>query len=110
MNSVGAPKNKYNRWYRYNLETNKKEIRSFLVGYDASMEYEEGYTFWKMGNGPLSPEAYNNLMAQINTKVKGIPKSPETKAKMSLAQIGKPKSEQHRKNMSIAQKKKAESK
>lgn len=106
MNKAGPPKDKYKRWYRYNLETNAKEIKSFHIGFDASMIYEDGYTAWKMGNGPLSTEAYNNLMAQINVKVKGVPKSPETKAKMSAAQLGKPKSETHRKNMSIAQKKK----
>jgi hypothetical protein len=107
MNKIGAPKNKYNRWYRFNLNTNEKEIKSFAIGYDASMIHEDGYTGWKMGNGPLSPEQYDKLMAKINVKVRGIPKSAETKEKMRLAQLGRPKSEEHKRNMSIAQKKKS---
>jgi len=98
----GAPKNKYNRWHRFSTITNEKEVKCFPVGFDATIMNEDGYTGWKPGNGPLSPEQYENLMREINIKVRGVPKSPETKEKMRMAQLGKPKSPEHRKAMSIA--------
>ena len=91
------------RWHRYHLETNTKQIKTFPIGFDASELYEEGYTFWKIGSGPFSQEAYEKIVAHANTKVKGIPKSPETKAKMSAAQKGIPKSPENKKRMSEAQ-------
>jgi len=100
MKTIGAPKGKYKRWHRYNLETNKKQIKGFLVGYDASTIKEEGYTAWQLGGGKLSDEHYNTLMVNIDGHVRGIPKSEITKQRMRDAKLGVLKSESHRAAMS----------
>ena len=104
MNKIGAPKGKYKRWHRYNLETNEKQIKGFIVGYDASNITEAGYTNWIIGSGKLSDEHYNKLMVNIDGHVRGIPKSEITRQRMRDAKVGVPKSESHKAAMALAHK------
>ena len=108
MKKIGAPKGKYKRYHRFR-EDRTKEIRSFEVGQDIPTTIDPGYsTGWILGMGPLPEMAYHNLMIAIGEKVRNIPKSEETKRKMSLAKLGVPKSPQHRENMKIARQKRRE--
>ena len=104
MKTIGAPKGKYKRWHRYNLETNKTQINCFLIGYDASHIKEQGYTAWQIGGGQLSDEHYSKLMVSIDDHVRGIPKSQITKQRMRDAKVGIPKSESHKAAMALAHK------
>lgn len=88
----------WSRWHRYDSK-GVKYIKKFEINETPAPSIEEGFTEWKRGTGPLSPEQYINITTAVRAFSKGIPKSPETKYKMSVAKKGIPKSEQHKQNM-----------
>lgn len=59
-----------------------------------------GHTPWKLGAGPHSSAAIEQITIGIRRVMAGVPKSPEQKAKMSAASKGKPKSALHKLHMS----------
>ena len=98
---------RWTRWHRFD-DTGFKQIKRFENHEDPSIITEEGYTLWKHGTGPLSPEHYNNVVTGIRAVCQGVPKSDEQKQKMREAKLGVPKSDEHRKNMSVAWEKRRE--
>lgn len=100
MSKLGAPLGKYKRWHTYD-QNGVKRIASVEIGVDPNINSD---TVWILGNGPLTPTAYTNLLMAIANNVTGIPKSEATKQKMRDAKLGVPKSAEHKKNMSISHK------
>lgn len=102
-------KGMWSRWHRFD-SNGAKYIKKFELNETPDPLIEEGYTEWKRGTGPMSPEHYKNLTDAVRAFSAGVPKSEEQKEKMRLAKLGVPKSEEHRKNMSLAWKKKRQAK
>lgn len=100
-------KGKWTRWHRFDSK-GVKMIRKFDIG--EKPVNEPGYTEWKRGTGPMSPETYENVTNAVRKACLGVPKSEEQKLKMRLAKLGVPKTEEHRKNMSLAAKKRRQEK
>lgn len=98
-------KGMWSRWHRYDDE-GVKHIKKFGSDEIPKPLIEQGYTEWRRGTGPMSPEQYENVTTAVKKACIGIPKTPEQKHKMRLAKLGVPKSVEHRKNMSLAWKKK----
>ncbi len=93
-------KGEWKRWHRYNAQ-GEKEQRCFPIG--ATPPHEQGYTAWTPGTGAPTEQALRNTREAVSRAHKGVPKSPEQRAKMRLAKLGKPKTLEHRRNMSEAQ-------
>lgn len=93
-------------WHRFD-SNNVKYIRKFPVDFVPG-EIEPGFTQWKRGTGPLEPHHYNNIKLGIQRACLGVPKSPETKLKMSKAKLGVKKTMEHRHNMSLAHQRRRE--
>ena len=89
---------KYNRYHRYDM-AGKKYIKRYELDSVVPTIPEQGYTEWRMGTGPHSPEAYEKVVAGIQKACTGVPKTPQQKEKMRIAKLGVPKSEQHKINM-----------
>lgn len=101
MNNKGL----WSRWHRFN-NVGVKYIKRFNVDETPNPLTEEGFTEWRRGTGPLSPEHYENVVSAVRKNCVGVPKPESTKYKMRLAKLGVPKSEEHKKSMSEAWKRK----
>lgn len=88
----------WSRWHRFD-KNGVKYIRKFGITEIPCPLEDIGYTPWRRGTGPLSPEHYNNVANAVRKFSKGVPKSKQQKEKMRLAKLGKPKSPEHRENM-----------
>ncbi len=95
----------WSRWHRFN-SLGVKYIKRFDVDETPNPLTEEGFTEWRRGTGPLSPEHYENVVNAVRKNCVGVPKPESTKYKMRLAKLGVPKSEEHKKSMSEAWKRK----
>jgi hypothetical protein len=93
----------YSRWHRYDTN-NIKYITQCDVDKHPEPLSQEGYTDWKRGTGPHSPEAYLNVSAGIRRACLGVAKTEATKQKMREASRGKPKSEAHKEAMRLSHK------
>jgi len=100
-------KNLYSRWHRYDM-FGFKEIKKFNIGEIPTNDPEFGYTNWVRGNGRQSPEHYKRVSEGLSKKLKGVPKTPEHKHKLSIAKKGIPKPLEHRNNMKLAHKRRRE--
>lgn len=94
---------KYSRWHRYD-SNNVKYITQCDVDKHPEPISQEGYTDWRRGTGPHSPEVLIKLTEGIRKACKGVPKKPSTKEKMRQAKLGKPKSEKHKEAMRLSHK------
>jgi hypothetical protein len=88
----------WSRWYRFDSK-GVKYIKKFEINEAPAPSMDIGFTEWKRGTGPLSPAQYENITNAVRRSCTGVPKSPATKYKMSVAKKGIPKSEQHKQNM-----------
>jgi hypothetical protein len=89
----------YSRWHCFD-EQGVKYIKNCSIGERPAPE--GNLTEWKRGTGPFSPVQLNNLRAAVTKACKGVPKSPITKQRMSLAKLGVPKSPEHKQAMKSA--------
>jgi hypothetical protein len=62
----------------------------------------DGFTEWKRGTGPHSPEALKNIQEGLRKACLGVPKKESTKQKMRQAKLGKRKSPETRQRMSAS--------
>lgn len=92
---------KYSRWHRYDMN-NVKYITHCDVDKHPDPINQEGYTNWKRGTGPHSPEAYLKVSEGIRKACTGIAKTETTKEKMRQAKLGKPKTEAHKEAMRLS--------
>lgn len=95
----------WSRWHRFDLN-GVKYIRKFGITETPEPLIENGYTQWRRGTGPLSPEHYKNVSNAVRAFSLGKPKSETQKHKMRLAKLGIPKTPEHRENMRKAWEKK----
>ena len=86
------------RWHRFD-NNGVKYIRKFNVDEIPNPLIEKGFSEWKRGTGPLSRQQYLNITTAVRASHLGVPKSENTKYKMSVAKKGVPKSEQHKQSM-----------
>lgn len=91
----------WSRWHRFDAN-GIKQIKKFEINETPNPLQIPGYTEWRRGCGPLSPEHYENVVNAVRAFAKGRPKTPEQIEKMRLAKLGKPKSLEHRENMKKA--------
>lgn len=88
----------FSRWYRYDIN-GIKYIKRFGIDEIPNPIIEVGYTEWNRGTGPHDETSLNNIRLGIQKACLGVPKSQETKYKMSIAKLGKPKTPEHRESM-----------
>ena len=88
----------WSRWHRFD-DNGVKQIKKFSIDEVPSPLQEPGYTEWRRGTGPLSQVHRQNVAEALRAACKGVPKTPEQKAKMRAAKLGVPKSPEHRESM-----------
>jgi hypothetical protein len=98
-------KGMWSRWHRFD-DQGVKQIKKFGTDETPNPLVEPGYTEWKRGTGPMSPEQYVNVTTAVKKACIGVPKTEEQKQKMRMAKLGVPKSEEHKKNMKLTWQKK----
>lgn len=94
---------KYSRWHRFD-DNGVKYITQCDVELHPEPLQQEGFTEWRRGTGPHSPDVLLRVQEGLRRACLGVPKTPEQKEKMRQAKLGKPKSAEHRANMSKSHK------
>lgn len=89
------------RIHRYTASGEKQQ--RFIPNEDPLPESDLGYSEWRMGAGPMAPEALAATRARNQILFTGVPKTPEQKAKMRDRKLGVAKTEEHKANMGISQ-------
>ena len=91
----------FSRWHRFDMNGVKYISNTEVDKHPEPLE-QEGFTIWKRGTGPHSPEALKNVQEGLRKACLGVPKTPEQKEKMRQAKLGKPKTEEHKLNMKLS--------
>ena len=70
----------FSRWHRFDMNGVKYISNTEVDKHPEPLE-QEGFTIWKRGTGPHSPEALKNVQEGLRKACLGVPKTPEQKEK-----------------------------
>lgn len=88
----------FSRWHRFDTNGVKHICNCDVFKHPEPLE-QDGYTPWRRGTGPHTPEGLKNVQNGLRKACLGVPKTPEQKEKMRQAKLGKKKSAQTRDKM-----------